>query len=286
MSGALDEAVGQIAETSGTPARSPEEAIGQMRRQDEEFARARERLRATDPAPAPIGPTLEEILARAQAAYRFPTDLEIAASEARMQREAWRDRLSSSGILASLRDEDRARVLDDALDETDALRATRAWLAKATQTPDPDRNVLALCGPRGLGKTIAAAWALSRRGGVYATVETYLRDHERWLRDRSYDDETSQATQRMERYRTAHLVVLDEIGTERNAEAMRAAFFRLMDHRQSRRRQLTILLTNLSRADFVARLERGVYDERTTDRFRRDLWAVGLAGESMRRAEP
>lgn len=207
------------------------------------------------------------------------SDDEIAAYEARMQREVWRQNLVASGIDA-LRDEDRKLILTDKLAASTALTKVRQWLGAAMRTAvDPGVNTLVICGGMGTGKTVAAGWAISRHGGVYATVETYLRDYDRWLRDRSHDDKSSPT---IWRYKRAQLVVLDELGTETDAALMQRAFERLIDSRQSRRRELTLILSNLSRAEVVTRVRGGAYGMRTYDRMKRDARIIEVSGESMR----
>lgn len=206
------------------------------------------------------------------------SDEEIAAYERRMLREVWKERLANSGI-DGLREDDRARILADDLHPTTALTAVRRWLVGAMRTKDPGVNMLVLVGGMGTGKTLAAGHAISRNGGLYATVETYLRDYERWLRDRSYDDKSAPS---MWRYKRAHLVVLDELGTETDAALMTRAFERLIDSRQSRRRELTLIISNLSRDDFVSRIRSGVYGARTYDRMKRDARVIECRGDSMR----
>ena len=210
------------------------------------------------------------------------SDADVAAYEAGIARESRRERLRISGI--ALRDEDKRAILDDTIEDTRALRVVRRWLAAAMRTPNPDRPWLVMCGPPGTGKTFAAGWVIAREGGTYSTVESYLRNYARWLSDRKYDEREREWT--MDRFRTAHLVVLDEVGMERDPELMRAAFHRLADERQSRRRQLTIAITNLNKPDFEKRLNGGVYDARTADRLARDAYVVSVDGASLRRGVP
>jgi DNA replication protein DnaC len=278
------------------------DVLEQMRFRDQELRAERARqgesvlptVASVGPIPAlPACPVCEDLLRRrapfadhdcpalawvSEQGMRIATAAEIRASNAQLAAQAWRERLSASGIEDVIRLEDRRRLLADQLDETHAMVATRNWLAKATALPY-DRNVMVLCGSMGLGKTVAAAWALTRASGLYVSVDEYLRDYERWRRDLAQGDEKSQV---LRRYKRAHLVVLDEVGRERNAEAMRDGFYRLIDWRQTRRRELTIMITNLSRKDFVDRLKRGVYDERSYSRLKRDAWVVQLHGEDMR----
>jgi DNA replication protein DnaC len=207
------------------------------------------------------------------------SDDDIRAYEARMQRETWRERLAGSGI-DGLREDDREAILGDRLHKTAALDYVQRWIAAAGRTRDPGPNMLVVCGGMGLGKTVAAGWAISRHSGLYATVETYLRDFERWYRDRSYDDRSATDWRT---YKRSRLVVIDEIGTEYDAALMARAFERLVDSRQSRRRELTLMLGNLSKADFVQRIRSGVYGARTYDRMRRDAVVVEVTGDSMRK---
>lgn len=259
-----------------------DDVLEKMRARDAELARERERQRKSD-GMAPAATLISDLAAAIARASEVctATDADIAAMEARAQTEAQRDRLSASGIGRVLRATDKHAVIEQTLSETEALRKVRNWLALATRTPSPGRNVCVLCGDPGLGKTVAAAWALARCGGLYVKVDEYLRDYDRWQRDRSFDERTSTL---LVRYKRAHLVVVDELGRERNAELARDAIYDLIDSRQTRRRELTLIITNLSVDDMNARLERGVYDERTSDRLARDGWVTGVSGKSMRRA--
>lgn len=206
----------------------------------------------------------------------------IEAMESSLARENKIRRINVSGIKPVLRSDDRRRVIDGPLENTQALERTRLWLVGAMRSVDPDRNILVLAGNPGTGKTLAAAWALATAGGRYVTTEEYLRSYSRWHRDVMQQDLTSRE---LERFEGSGLVVLDEIGTERDATLMRDGLHRLVDRRQSRRRQLTIMITNLTRDDFIARLSSGVYDPRTLDRMKRDAIVVGVREGSMRGGE-
>jgi DNA replication protein DnaC len=218
-------------------------------------------------------------LIESTAAVATATDEELRAMEVRAAYEGRRERILRSGIKSVLRAEDRKRVLDDELQPTQALGEVQSWLAKAMRPRDPDRNMLVLCGHPGTGKTLAAGWAISRVGGRYVTTEEYLRAYGRWQRDITRDDGTSIE---LSRYEAPGLIVLDEIGTERDASLMRDALHRLVDRRQTRRRYLTVMITNLSRAAFVQRLRDGTYDPRTLSRMTRDAVSVGIEGDDLR----
>lgn len=212
------------------------------------------------------------------------TPEEIRDMELRLSLEQRRSRLAHSGITdpGPLRDDDRRMVLNDAYMQTRALEAVQGWLPRALAARDPDRNMLVLCGPRGLGKTVAAAWAIAQMGGRYVVLEEYLRDYARWQRDRSRDDG---ASRQLARYDAPGLLVIDELRGENEkwlAELERPGWHRIVDRRQSRRKHLTIAITNLTRDEFIADLQNGALDPRTYDRMRRDAWVIGLKGASLR----
>lgn len=83
-------------------------------------------------------------------------------------------------ILADARWHNREPLLD-----TDALRVVRAVLGRKRQTVPlvtssavdlvGDEAIIALCGPRGVGKSIAACWALGQLGGRYTTAYQFVR---------------------------------------------------------------------------------------------------------------
>lgn len=254
------------------------DAIENLRRADAKIAA--ERARQDRATPSTLGSALHAAIAAASA-VAIASDEDLARIDAEAERQAWADRLEVSGVHGATRVEDRRMLLRGKLQQVPALRATQAWLAKAMGQP-PGRNVLVMCGSTGLGKTLAAAWAISREGGIYAKVDELVRDYARWDRDRTAYDRTAD---HWRRYQRAHLVVLDELGRERDANLARDAVYKLADERQSRRRQLTIIITNLSKPDLLARLHAGVYDERTASRWARDAWVVQVDGADQRRRD-
>lgn len=275
--------------------------VREMLARDRAFAAERERRRREDQRATPdFSDALARTIAAAADAWTATPEA-LAAYHAAKARDMWTENLEASGIHASTRDEDRERLLAGKLEPIAALRATQMWLVnaqprcacpgheerRATRCEladcagrrDPGRNVLALCGPTGLGKTLAAAWAITREGGLYVKVDELIRDYARWERDRTAMDATSNVWRR---YQRSHLVVLDEVGRERDADLARDAFYKLVDERQSRRKQLTIIITNLSKTDFQTRLKGGAYDARTYSRLARDAWVVDLSGRDRR----
>lgn len=256
-----------------------------MIERDAEIRRLREQRQRTEPAPTP-GNLGAAVLAAIEAAREVATasDEDIREMEIRLAREARSERILRSGITdpGPLPDEDRRMILSESCKQTRALATVRAWLPKALRAADPDRNMLILAGPRGTGKTVAAAWALAQTGGRYVTLEEYLRDYSRWQRDRTREDGTSRELQR---YDAGGLLVIDELRGELDrwlAEAERPGWHRIVDRRQSRRKHLTIGITNLSRSEFIADLQNGALDPRTYDRMKRSAYIVGIEGESMR----
>lgn len=270
--GARDHAV------EACPIRSHIEQRAQLRRAREAQQR-NEATQAQGRGPGTIDDAVSAVIARVSS-IAIASPEQLAALDASAARQAWGERLEASGIHAATRAEDRRLLLTDQLDPSyPALIATRTWLVKALRRNTPGRNVLVLAGSTGLGKTLAAAWAISREGGIYLKVDELVRDYARWDRDRTALDATTNVWRRYQRTR---LVVLDEVGRERDASLMRDAFYKLVDERQSRRRQLTIMVTNLSAEDFKARLRSGVYDERSYSRLARDAWVVDLEGQDRR----
>lgn len=213
---------------------------------------------------------------------RVVTSDDIRAAEREAGRQRRRELLSASrmtrpGEAGPLRDDDVRAVVRGDLAVTDALHDVREWLELALRPRDPGPPMLVLCGPPGIGKTVAAAWAIAEVGGRYVTLEEYLRDYARWLSDRTQSDTTSAA---LDRYDARSLVVLDEMRSDqepRLAALERAAWHRLVDRRQSTRTTLTIALTNASGPELVRWL-----DARTADRMRGMATIKALHGESLR----
>lgn len=227
--------------------------------------------------PNPLGRSLADVLARAKP----KSEEELEELEVRSARDARKERLERSGIV--IKPTPRQLLLADKLYPTQALASTKRWLAAATRTPGPGPNWCFLCGGMGAGKSVAAAWALSRQDGRYTTLETYLRDYRRYLDDRSPQDRTDLAR---DIYVRSGLLVLDELGTETDSVLMRASLQWLVENRFARRRHLTLVITNLPKVDVMNRFRTGIYDARTWDRLKADALVVSVDGESMRRAAP
>lgn len=147
--------------------------------------------------------------------------------------------------------------------EEPAILAARRFLA------NPRCLFLTLAGPRGRGKTSAAAWACYQRRGRFVDAHDLVRAG-------TFDRALWTALEQ------APLLALDELGTEHANDSFRADLFGLLNKRQGNLRQ-TIIATNLDAAAFKARYLSGPL-ERLEDRLRAHGEWVNLPGESMRQA--
>lgn len=222
----------------------------------------------------------------------------LAAAATRQAINARRRALAASEI--KLAPNDYERIANDDLIETLALRLVRRWVTDHRQwdcahvKPGPgpmcrqcgaDLGVprgpqplrfLGLLGPVSIGKTVACAWACANIGGhaiKAADVPRILRDYDR--------------DERATRILMCRLLVIDDLGTEPGRDGspgqyFASALYELIDARLSRRKCLTLVTSNLSRADIVAR-----YEPRTITRIDHDGWfSEKLGTKSLRRAAP
>lgn len=148
-----------------------------------------------------------------------------------------------------------------------SIRAVSTWL-QLEHAP----SWLFLCGGTGRGKTLAAIWAVLERDGLYATAANTERAHAQLFGERA------------DRYRELRvqrgLLVIDELGVERDPAVMLAALFELVDLRR-RRGFKTIVCTNLSEAALKARYR----DTRLWSRIAQCSQWVADVGPDMRRAQ-
>jgi DNA replication protein DnaC len=174
-----------------------------------------------------------------------------------------------SKLSIPLTDRDESAIVDETLSDSvsRSLPAVREW----SQTGKA--RVLALCGPPGRGKTVAAAWAAM----AYPGASEYLTARKlEQLRMASFGDEA-------ERYENAlrmrGLLIVDDLGREDNAERMTSALLDVVDNRRGTGKH-TILIANMSRAA----LEQRYPDARLWSRMGESAQFVADAGEDLRKA--
>lgn len=196
----------------------------------------------------PIDAELTRVLERGREV--LATGEEIARWEAQQGRRDRAGRIETSGIGDRLdADATRAIVEDTLRSNVRALELVRAWLAS------PRAMLVLLSVEPGLGKTTAAAWALSRVHGRYVRAQELCELRAAWRERERYDSMVR-----------GELLVIDELGTERDATEARETLQDVVDLRQRMPRR-TLLLGNLEPAEFESR-----YDKRTLDR-------LGVAGD-------
>jgi len=146
---------------------------------------------------------------------------------------------------------------------TQALECAREWLAG-------EKLWLVLLGSTGLGKSVAAAWALRQCANAGVGVA--------WVQAAGLASMVGgfDNVARFERLQHVAVLCLDDLGLEHDSGFGRSLLGELLQARHENQLR-TILTTNLSGADFRARV-----GERVADRIRADCIAKELRGESMR----
>lgn len=197
------------------------------------------------------------------------TDDELRRFEAQQIEHDRLQRIETSGISERLDEAGVHAIVHDRAKSTRALELVRAWVVSS-------RPVLVLLSRSpGLGKTVSAAWALARFNG------RYVRAHDLCV----MRDERAQR-QRYYQHLRAELLVIDELGLERNETDAKDMLLDVVDARQRLPRR-TLLLGNLDKAAFVAR-----YDARTLSRLGIDSDHAGIAlirslkGDDLRKVSP
>lgn len=212
-------------------------------------------------AMTPLGADLQTMLARAQQAYTDPAlQAQRAAEDAEIERveaagREQRERARRAAVLArehvTLREDVEAAIVTGSeLEPGVSLSMTRRWIARADMPP-----VLVLAGATGCGKSVAAAWALAELDGKWRSADQLCRLFAADFGDQL--DEQDAVTR-------CRLLVIDDLGTERDAARMIGVLRHLIENRQhSARRHRTIITTNVDRNGFAARYG----DERIASRF-------------------
>lgn len=171
------------------------------------------------------------------------------------------------GVLSTI---GRRTAIEEHRPLTIAADLVLSWACKPVS--DLTRITPALCivGERGHGKTVGAAWLIADTDGRYAKAEDLVR-----LSRAQFGEER----ERWESLVSARWLVVDEIGAETSDLArVRAMLESLIDQRQSPIRR-TLLLGNISRAEFRERLS-----DRAESRWSEVGYTIELkAGRDMRR---
>lgn len=194
---------------------------------------------------------------------------EAEAAAAERKRDARRALLARERVSFPEELED-ALVSGGDLKQTKALQAVQRWL-DAGDVP----ATLVLSGGTGCGKTVAAAWGLVRCGGRWRTAQALCR---------LFAAQFGEQLEEQEGVVDCRLLVIDDLGTEHDAQRMGEVLLEVIDQRQNASRTRTIISTNLSRKDFAARYS----SERIASRFAhpagRVAW-VSDQGADLRRAK-
>jgi len=200
-----------------------------------------------------------------QAAARGVSLEEVDALEEQDRRREDRMRaLARSGI--SLPVEDLAKLASDELDETEPLDLVKRWWGA-----DLERPILLLCGAVGVGKTLAAGWAVAACGGGSVI-------HAPELARRILPTRTEvEAGFEPVNLRTS-LLVLDDLGTEADAGFARwsEALALLVERRLMVGR--TIVTSNMGRRQFRPR-----YGDRIASRLNAHAYVVELQAKTSLR---
>lgn len=170
--------------------------------------------------------------------------------------------IAASGI--TLHRDDFARLANDQLETSKPLAHVKRWLGSAGARP-----MLILCGAVGVGKTLAAAWAIAeRRDGVA------VRSPDLGMRVFPYTNEMRAGV--VEANIRSALFVLDDLGDEDlGDQRWRRAFGAWVEARQMY--GVTLVTTNLLKRQFRDR-----YDARAIDRLNAIATAIEIGGESLR----
>jgi DNA replication protein DnaC len=168
----------------------------------------------------------------------------LAREDMRRRRDLRRERLRASEL--ALDEHDYGRIVAADLGDTLALEAVKHW--SDSRTP-----ALVLLGGVGVGKSVAAGWAIGEYGGHAITAAGCAK---------LFGSSWSTHVARWDELLNAPLIVVEELGQE-DPEKGRPAFFELMNERQRMSRR-TLFLGNLSTQQARSR-----FDARTLSRLDR-----------------
>lgn len=162
----------------------------------------------------------------------------------------------------------------DELTATKMLASVQAWMGRNDVAP-----VLILSGGPGVGKTVAAAWALaSMASSAHADDFVKASTIARW-----FSAQFGEMVEWAEAAKRRPLLIVDDVGAEADPIQMSAALLELIDARQhSALRNRTILTTNLSPKAFANRYPDPRLASRMAPQFGAVRWCVA-SGPDLRR---
>ena len=167
---------------------------------------------------------------------------------------------------------DLAKIFSNEFEETAGVAAVRAWVSAAGnaspfRTPLVEKPWLVLIGGVGSGKSFAAGYAfreLGSRWTTFAAAPRLAAKIDPW-----------QGEDRSERVNADSVLVLDDLGTEKDANGrFGEAFLRVLNARAD---YPLIITSNLPKAEWRKR-----YDERAISRLNHRARVVEIATKSLR----
>lgn len=216
----------------------------------------------------------------------IPSSEELAQIELREQAERERQRLAEQARFFRQRvascglpitSEDIDRLVSGHAQQTQAYREVHDWMGS---TIGDDGRVsqtirypwLVLLGGVGVGKTFAAASFAIKANAKYIRFDQAARlCASKWSPDREKFESLFEVPD----------LVIDELGTETDADAGRLALLELVEWRR-RDKQRTLLMGNLRQVELKQKFDDGIYDPRVRSRFQQCAVLRVIQGGSMR----
>lgn len=197
--------------------------------------------------PESLSSALAAVLDEARASLEsIASEDEVREEIARRDRAVRADRIWPHRRMVT--DADFRRIVRDELD-TPAAGIVKRFLEAPLS--NPRSRLLWLAGGVGVGKTVAALSAIAAGGGRIASADQVRR---------AYGQEHDDARSLRIHLEECGLLVVDDVGTARDAEGERRALYELVNARQGGGRK-TILTGNLGKPEIESR-----YDSRLLSR--------------------
>jgi DNA replication protein DnaC len=203
-----------------------------------------------------------------------------AEDVAKIDRDRRAKRLQDSRILRAINEEDANWLIEDSLPlKTHALQQVEWWQnIRGKGGVRSGMSVLGLLGLTGVGKTLSAGVLLGRLGGVYCLVEELVASfHASRGSDRTLFEEALDA----------HVLVIDELGFDKDPEKTTTMLSKVINLRQGRigasgewRRTWNLLLGNMTVEAFHGRYTET--EERLQWRIAQSGMLVEVQGENLR----